>query len=104
MLTEKHNCHRRYLAHQWWVSVTGLSTLAIEKTCIFPALDTRTKSNDPTSRRLRVDELLEWKQNPFPGLLFYAQNMPVVMLSNACTPFNGATGTAIGIVIDPTGK
>lgn len=25
MLTEKHNCHRRYLAHQWWVSVTGLS-------------------------------------------------------------------------------
>jgi hypothetical protein len=33
--------------------------------------------------------------------------MPVVMLSNACTPLgqvNGATGTAVGIVIDPTGK
>ena len=33
--------------------------------------------------------------------------MPAVMLSNACTPLgqvNGATGTAVGIVIDPTGE
>ena len=82
-----------------------------QKICIFPALHTRTKSNDPTSRRLRVDELLELQDDgskiPFPGLFFYTQNMPVVMLSNACTPLgqvNGATGTAAGIVIDPTGR
>ena len=82
-----------------------------QKICIFPALHTRTKSNDPASRRLRVDELLELQDDgskiPFPGLFFYTQNMPVVMLSNACTPLgqvNGATGTAAGIVIDPTGR
>ena len=57
---------------------------------IFPALHTRTKSNDPTSHRLRVDELLELQDDgskfPFPGLFFYTQDMPAVMLSNACTP------------------
>jgi len=82
-----------------------------QKIGIFPALHTRTKSNDPTSRRLRVDELLELQDDgskiPFPGLFFYTQGMPAVMLSNACTPLgqvNGATGTAVGIVIDPTGR
>ena len=30
ILTQKHNCHHRYLAHQWWISVTQLSTLATE--------------------------------------------------------------------------
>ena len=75
------------------------------------ALHARTRSNDPTSRRLRVDELLELQDDgseiPFLGLLFYTQNMPVVMLSNACTPLgqvNRATRIAVGIVIDPTGK
>lgn len=42
---------------------------------------------------------------PFPGLFLYTANMPAVVLTNICTVLglvNGATGTAVGIVIDQT--
>lgn len=45
-------------------------------------------------------------QGPVPGLFLYTPNMPSVILTNICTRlglFNGATGTAVGIVVDPAG-
>jgi hypothetical protein len=70
-----------------------------QKIGIFPALHTRTTSNDPSSRRLRVDELLDLQDDgskiPFPGLFFYTQNMPVVMLSNTCTPLGQVNNGAV---------
>lgn len=78
---------------------------------IFPALHTRTKSTGPMNLRLRADDLLQQPDQgtkiPFPGLFLYTPNMPAVILTNICTLLglvNGATGTAIGIVVDPTGE
>ncbi|KAJ5654961.1 hypothetical protein N7490_001964 [Penicillium lividum] len=78
---------------------------------IFPAIHTRTKSTGPVNLRLQAHDLLlqpdHSAQIPFPGLLLYTRDMPTVMLTNACTPLgqvNGATGTAVGVVLDPAGK
>jgi hypothetical protein len=78
---------------------------------IFPALHTRTKSTGPMNLRLRADDLLQQPDQgtkiPFPGLFLYTPNMPAVILTNICTPLglvNGGSGTAIGIVVDPTGR
>ncbi|OKO97720.1 ATP-dependent DNA helicase PIF1 [Penicillium subrubescens] len=78
---------------------------------IFPALHTRTKSTSPMNLRLRADDLLQQPDQgtkiPFPGLFLYTPNMPAVILTNICTPLglvNGASGTAIGIVVDPIGR
>jgi hypothetical protein len=63
------------------------------------------------SLRLWADDLLGLPEQdtkiPFPGLLLYTQGMPIIILSNICTPLgqvNGATGTTTGITIDSTGK
>jgi hypothetical protein len=60
--------------------------------------------------RLHADDLLQQPDQgtkiPFPGLFLYTRNMPAVILTNICTPLglvNGASGVAIGIVVDPTG-
>jgi len=78
---------------------------------VFAATHSRTKSTGPTNLRLQAHDLLlqpdRSAQIPFPGLLFYTRDMPTVMLTNACTPLgqvNGATGTAVGVVLDPAGK
>lgn len=78
-----------------------------QKIFIFPALHTRTKSSDATNLRLRADDLLSLPEQgtkiPFPGLLLYTPSMPAMILTNICTPaglVNGATGKAIGIVVD----
>lgn len=78
---------------------------------IFPAIHTRIKSTGPVNLRLQAHDLLlqpdHSAQIPFPGLLLYTRDMPTVMLTNACTPLgqvNGATGTAVGVVLDPAGK
>jgi hypothetical protein len=82
-----------------------------QKIYIFPAIHTRTRSKDPTGRRLRIEELLQLQDNgsriPFAGLFLYTRNMPAMMLTNACTllgQVNGATGTAVGIAVDPSGN
>jgi hypothetical protein len=81
-----------------------------QRVYIFPAEHTRTTCKDPTGRRLLVDDLLQLQDDgsriPFAGLFMYTQNMPTMMLTNACTllgQVNGATGTAVGIVVDPAG-
>ena len=81
------------------------------KIYIFPALHTRTRSTGPINLRLRADSLLQQPDQgtkiPFPGLFLYTPNMPAVILTNACTllgQVNGAPGTAVGVVVDPTGK
>lgn len=78
---------------------------------IFPALHTRTKSTGPMNLRLRADDLLQQPDQgtkiPFPGLFLYTPNMPAVILTNICTPLglvNGASGTAIGIVLCHSGQ
>ncbi|KAJ6125807.1 hypothetical protein N7471_010300 [Penicillium samsonianum] len=78
---------------------------------VFAAIHSRTKSTAPVNLRLQAHDLLlqpdHSAQVPFPGLLLYTRDMPTVMLTNACTPLgqvNGATGTAVGVVLDPTGK
>jgi hypothetical protein len=78
---------------------------------VFPAIHTRTKSTGQVNLRLQAHDLLlqpdHSAQIPFPGLLLYTRDMPTVMLTNACTPLgqvNGATGTAVGVVLDPAGK
>lgn len=82
-----------------------------QKIYLFAALHSRTKSTGTTSLRLRAHDLLlqpdHSAQIPFAGLFFYTRNMPAVMLTNACTALgqvNGATGTAVGIVLDSSGK
>ena len=78
---------------------------------VFAAIHARTKSTGPTNLRLQAHDLLLQPDHsahiPFPGLLLYTRNMPSVILTNACTPLgqvNGATGTAVGIVLDPAGE
>jgi hypothetical protein len=82
-----------------------------QKVSVFPALHTRTKSTGPTNLRIRSDDLLQQPDQgtkiPFPGLFLYTPNMPAVILTNVCTllgQVNGAAGTAVGVVVDPTGK
>jgi hypothetical protein len=82
-----------------------------QKIYLFAAIHSRTKSTGPTNLRLQAHDLLlqpdHSAQIPFPGLLFYTRAMPTVMLTNACTPLgqvNGATGTTVGVVLDPAGK
>ncbi|KAJ5365225.1 hypothetical protein N7517_008111 [Penicillium concentricum] len=81
-----------------------------QKIYAFPAQYTRTKSTGPTNLRLRVDDLPQQPDHgtriPFPGMFLYTPNMPSVILTNVCTRLgqvNGATGTAIGVVVDPVG-
>lgn len=82
-----------------------------QKVYAFPAQHTRSKSTGPTNLRLRVDDLLQQPAHgtriPFPGMFLYTPNMPCVILTNVCTRLgqvNGATGTAIGVVVDPVGE
>jgi hypothetical protein len=82
-----------------------------QKIYVFPAYHTRTKSTGPVNLRLRVDDLLQQPDQgtriPFPGMFLYTQNMPCAVLTNICTRMglvNGATGTAVGVVVDPTGE
>ncbi|KAH7021702.1 hypothetical protein B0J12DRAFT_746516 [Macrophomina phaseolina] len=82
-----------------------------QKIYVFPALHTRTKTTGPTNLRLRADDLLQQPdlgtKIPFPGLFLYTLNMPAVILTNVCTllgQVNGAAGTAVGVVVNPTGK
>jgi hypothetical protein len=82
-----------------------------QKIYLFAAVHSRTKSNGPTNLRLQAHDLLlqpdHSAQIPFPGLLFYTRDVPTVMLTNACTPLgqvNGATGTTVGVALDPAGK
>ncbi|KAJ5761308.1 hypothetical protein N7520_008464 [Penicillium odoratum] len=82
-----------------------------QKIYAFPAHHTRTKSTNPTNPRLRVDDLLRQPDQgtmiPFPGIFLYTRNMPSVILSNICTRLgqvNGATGTAVGVAVDPAGE
>lgn len=78
---------------------------------IFPASHTRTTATPATNIRLKAEDLLKVPDQgtkiPFPGLFLYTQNMPAVMLTNACTRIgqvNGAAGTAVGVILDPVGK
>jgi hypothetical protein len=78
---------------------------------VFAAAYSRIKSTGATNLRLQAHDLLlqpdHSAQIPFPGLLFYTRDMLAVMLMNACTPLgqvNGATGTAVGVILDPEGK
>ena len=82
-----------------------------QKIYVFPAYHTRTRSTGPVNLRLRVDDLLQQPDQgtriPFPGMFLYTPNMPSVILTNICTRLglvNGATGTAVGIVVDPAGE
>lgn len=82
-----------------------------QKIFIFPALHTRTKSSGPIPLQLRADDLLGLPEQgakiPFPGLILYTLSMPTMVLTNVCTSVglvNGATGQAVGVVVDPEGK
>ncbi|KAF4210355.1 hypothetical protein CNMCM5878_004518 [Aspergillus fumigatiaffinis] len=82
-----------------------------QKIYAFPAYHSRTKSTGPVNLRLRVDDLLQQPDHgtriPFPGMFLHTLDMPSVILTNICTRLglvNGATGTAVGIVADPTAE
>jgi hypothetical protein len=82
-----------------------------QKIFAFAGFHTRTKSTGPTNLRLHADDLLALPEQgtkiPFPGLFLYSPTMSTALLTNICTRLglvNGATGTAVGVVIDPTGK
>ena len=79
--------------------------------CIFPAEHGRIKTTNTIKTRLRAEDLLQQPDQgtkiPFPGLFLYTRNMPAVMLTNICSRIgqvNGALGTVVGVVLDPTGK
>jgi hypothetical protein len=81
-----------------------------QKVFIFPAIHTRTRSSGPTNLRLHADDLLAIPEQgtkvPFPGLLLYTASMPAMVLTNISTQVglvNGASGRAMGIVVDSTG-
>jgi hypothetical protein len=83
----------------------------LQKIYIFPALHTRTKSSSPTNLRLHADDLLGLPEQgttvPSPGLFLYTLGMPIMLLTNVNTPaglVNGATGAAVGVVVNPVGK
>ncbi|KAL4888047.1 hypothetical protein BDV59DRAFT_196793 [Aspergillus ambiguus] len=61
---------------------------------VFPALHSRARSSGQGNLKLRADDLLHVPDQ-------------VMLLTNINTPaglVNGATGTAVGVVLDPTGK
>ncbi|KAJ5318263.1 hypothetical protein N7476_004683 [Penicillium atrosanguineum] len=79
-----------------------------QRIIIFPAIHTRTRSSGPTDLTLHADDLLglpdQGAKIPFPGLILYTLSMPKMVLTNICTPaglVNGATGEAVGVVVDP---
>ncbi|CEO59597.1 hypothetical protein PMG11_04269 [Penicillium brasilianum] len=79
-----------------------------QKIIIFPALHTRTRSSAPIDPPLYADDLLGLPEQgakvPTPGLFLYTLLMPTMVLTNICTPaglVNGATGEAVGVVVDP---
>ncbi|KAJ5098843.1 hypothetical protein N7532_005844 [Penicillium argentinense] len=79
--------------------------------CVFPAEHSRIKTKNATKTRLRAEDLLQQPDQgtkiPFPGLFLYTRNMPAVILTNICSRIgqvNGALGTVVGVVLDPTGK
>ncbi|GFF24605.1 hypothetical protein IFM58399_00725 [Aspergillus lentulus] len=93
------------------VRLTEFARTRWQNIYIFPAPHKRTKSTASTNLRLHADDLLQQPDQgtkiPFPGLFLYTRNMPAVILTNICTPLglvNGATGIAIGIVVDPTAE
>jgi hypothetical protein len=58
-----------------------------------------------------VDDLLGLPEQgakiPFSGLVLYTLSMPTMVLTNISTPaglVNGATGKAVGVVVDPEGE
>jgi hypothetical protein len=82
-----------------------------QRIIIFPAVHTRTRSSGPTDLTLHADDLLGLPEQgtkiPFPGLILYTLSMPTMVLTNICTPaglVNGATGEAVGVVVDPEGE
>lgn len=82
-----------------------------QKVYIFPAIHTRTRNSGPTNLRLRADDLLGLPEQgtkvPSPGLLLFTVSMPAMILTNISTRaglVNGASGTAVGIVVDPSGE
>ncbi len=82
-----------------------------QKIYLFAAVHSRAKSTGPTNIRLQAHDLLlqfdHSAQILLSALLFYTQDMPTVMPTNACTPpgqVNGATGIIVGAVLDPAGK
>jgi hypothetical protein len=97
----------------------GLCTFNFDFDPYFHGLETSglllSRSTHPVSYYLRsqaifIDDLLRLQDDgskiPFAGLFLYTQNMPAMMLTNTCTllgQVNGATGTAVGIAVDPTG-
>jgi hypothetical protein len=92
------------------VRIEQFARIRSQNVYIFPAHHTRTKSTGPINLRLRADDLLQQPDQgtkiPFPGFLLYTPNMPSAMLTNICTLLglvNGAMGTAIGVMVDPTG-
>jgi hypothetical protein len=54
LLTQKHNCHHRYLAMQWWSAVTQLSILVTE-TPEFQAEQTKIANDIRTVDTLSID-------------------------------------------------
>lgn len=93
------------------VRLTEFARSRCQNIYIFPALHKHSKSTASTNLRLHADDLLQQPDQgtkiPFPGLFLYTRNMPAVILTNICTPLslvNGASGIAIGIVVDPTGR
>jgi hypothetical protein len=82
-----------------------------QRIIIFPALHTRTRSSSAANLTLHADDLLGLPEQgakiPFPGLILYTLSMPTMVLTNICTPaglVNGATGEAVGVVVDPEGE
>ena len=75
---------------------------------IFPAQHSRVTST-PSSPVYLEDLLQQTDQGtkiPFQGFFFYTSGMPAIILANICTLLgyvNGTRGTALEIVVDPSG-
>lgn len=99
----RHQINRTQMEH---FAITRSQTI-----WVFTASHTRTKATDLTNTRLQAEDLLRQPDQgtkiPCPGLFLYNRNKPAVILTNICTRIgqvNGAAGTAVGMVLDPTGK
>lgn len=93
------------------IKIEKFARLRKQRIYIYPAVHTRTKSTGPGNLRLRAGDLLQQPDQgatiPFPGLFLYTTGMPAVILTNICTALgqvNGAAGTAVGVVVDPSGE
>ena len=73
----------------------------------FRTYHTRPKPTGSISLRLCVGDSLhqldQGSKFPLPGLFLYTSNMPSVILTQLGL-VNGATKTAVGIVVDPAGE